>query len=158
MAEVIRETGKEGVDAKELTQLTKDFKGWKPDKQLHKMLRVAGELIAEDARAIASQYSTTIPATIKVRVSKTRISVVAGGQGVAIAGLFELGNKGGGKSQAASARGVFRHPVFGDRGTWVNQPMHPYLLKAAAKNQKKIEVLEGAAVAEAFREYNFKVS
>jgi hypothetical protein len=150
--------GHEGVDTKELRKLTKDFHDWKPDKALHKALRVAGELIADDARAIASTHSQKIPPTIKVRVSKTRISVVAGGQGVPTGGLFELGNKGRGKSQVAARGGKFRHPVFGNRSVWVNQDMHPYLLPAAKMNERKIEHLEGEAVAEAFRESGFKVS
>lgn len=149
--------GKEGVDTKELRQLTKDFRGWKPDKALHKSLRVAGQLIADDARVLLEGKSKSIPPTLKVRVSKTRVSVVAGSEEVPLAGLLELGNKGGGKSQAASRRGTFRHPVFGDRSTWVNQPMSPYLLPAAEKNIKKIEALEGKAVAEAFKEVGFEV-
>jgi hypothetical protein len=183
MAETVKvlSRDRDGVDTKELRQLTKDFMGWKPDKQLHKALRVAGELIATDAKILVAtpgEYihktsygkrskdrgvtksthgSSKIIPTIKTRVSKTRLSVVAGGAGVPIAGLQELGNRGGGKSQAASRRGVFRHPIFGDRGRWVNQGMHPYLLPAAEKNKKKIEALEGHAVAESFREYRFPV-
>jgi hypothetical protein len=159
MAETINvlSRGRDGVDIRELRQLTRDFIGWKPDKQLHQALRVAGELIADDARILAAEHSKSIPPSIKVRVSKTRISVVAGGEGVPLAGLFELGNKGRGKSQAASRRGQFRHPVFGDKGNWVNQDMHPYLLSAAVKNMRKIEALEGHAVAEAFRENGFPV-
>ncbi len=169
---------KEGVDTKELRKLTKDFKEWKPDKALHKMLRVAGELIAADARAIvaagySASYKTSvkdrgetrsyrgsgkITPTIKVRVSKTRVSVVAGGAGVPLAGLWEVGNKGHSKSQAASRTGNFRHPVFGNRERWVNQPMHPYLLPAAVMNERKIEHLEGQAVAEAFKERDLTVS
>ena len=150
--------GKDGVDSRELRQLTKDFKDWKPDKALKRMLRGAGELIAVDAKANISPYSKSIPSTIKVRISKTRVSVVAGGQGVAIGGLFELGNKGRGKSRAASRAGRFRHPVFGNREVWVNQDMHPYLLRAAETNKTRLEHFEGQMVAEAFREYRFPVS
>jgi hypothetical protein len=182
--------GKEGVDTKELRALTKAFHGWNPDKELKKALRVAGQLIADDAKAIVAPHSKSIPPTIKVRIAKTRISVVAGGvvgaaalarelqsasygsskaeahrkqlerraQGNAIAGLFELGNKGKGKSRVATKSGKFRHPVFGDRSVWVDQPMHPYLLRAAMMNERKIEHLEGEAVAEAFHKSGFKVS
>jgi hypothetical protein len=144
--------GKGGVDTRELRALTKSFRDWKPDKQLHKMLRVAGDLIATDARAISSTSSSKIPPTIKVRVSKTRVSVIAGGVGVPTGGLFELGNKGRGKSQTATKGGKFRHPVFGNRSVWVSQDMHPYLLPAAKMNERGIEHLEGQAVAESFRE------
>jgi hypothetical protein len=150
--------GKEGVDTRELRALTKSLRDFKPDKELHKMLRVAGQLIADDAKEIISAHSTTISGTIRVRVSKTKISVVAGGGDSAIAGLFELGNEGGGKSQAAATSGRFRHPVYGDRENWVNQSMHPYLLPAAAKNERKIERLEGQAVADAMRAAGFEVT
>jgi hypothetical protein len=170
--------GREGVDTKELRALTKAFKGWKPDKQLHKALRLAGEMIAADAKILAEagyaasykksvkdkgekrsyKGSGKITPTIKVRVAKTRISVVAGNAGVPLAGLWELGNKGRGKSRMASRRGEFRHPVFGDRERWVNQPMHPFLMPAMKMNERKIEVMEGKAVAEAFREQGLKVS
>ena len=150
--------GKEGVDTKELRQLTRDFMDWKPDKALKKMLRGAGDLIAADAKANIAPYSKSIPPTVKVRIAKTRVSVVAGGAGVPIGGLFELGNKGHGKSQAAARSGTFRHPVFGDRTVWVNQKMHPYLLRAAESNKSRLEHLEGQMVKEAFNEYRFPMS
>lgn len=159
LAETISVLGheKSGVNTRELRQLTKDFRGWKPDKQLHKMLRVAGQLIADDAKILVADVSKSTIPTVRVRVSKTRVSVVAGGAGHTISGLMELGNSGRGKSQAAARRGVFRHPVFGDRSNWVDQRRESYLLPALEKNEKGIEKLEGAAVATAFREQGFPV-
>lgn len=61
-------------------------------------------------------------------------------EGVVIAGLFELGNRGGGKSEASRERGVFRHPVFGE-DEWVDQQMHPYLVPAGKKNEAKTTAL-----------------
>ena len=174
--------GKDGVDTRQLRQLTKDFKDWKPDKQLKLLLRDAGNKIKTDARQIViqpSEYSvttnrhkptkrrtstgrskgsTSVPPTIKVRVSKTRVSVVAGGDRVPLGGLLEMGNRHGGKSGAAARSGAFRHPVFGDKNTWTYQAMHPFLLPAAEKNKRSIEALEGKAVAESFREYRFPMS
>lgn len=152
---------KSGVDTRELRKLVRDMRRFKPDKEMHKALRVAGLMIAEDAKEIAGEVSTSVPPTVKVRVSKTKISVVAGNQDVPLAGLLELGNKGKNrKQQTASSSGEFRHPVFGDRdeAEWVAQPMHPYLLKAAAKNERNIEHLEGAAVAAAFRAVDLDVT
>jgi hypothetical protein len=148
-------SGKEGVDLKEFRQLTRDLKRFKVDKPLKKTLRAAGQLIAEDAKANAEEYSKSVPPSIKVRIRGTSISVVAGGEGVPLAGLFELGNKGKGKSQVAAKSGVFRHPVFGS-DVWVEQEMHPYLLRAAARNARGIEHFEGAIVAEAFREVGWR--
>jgi hypothetical protein len=154
-------TGKSGVDLRGMRKLTRDLRGFKPSKELHKALRAAGLMIAEDAKEIAGEVSTSVPPTVKVRVSKTKISVVAGNEDVPLAGLLELGNKGKNrKQQTASSTGEFRHPVWGDRDEveWVAQPMHPYLLKAAVKNYKNIESLEGAAVAKAFAERDLPVS
>lgn len=143
-------------------------------RELLRNFRAAGELIARDARAIAGEVSTSIPPTIKTRVRGVGVSVEAGGvagakataaqlfssgygagsgyarkealaEGVVIAGLFELGNTGGAKSASASRKGVFRHPVFGDTETWVNQPMHPFLVPAGEKNKPAVD----AAVYEA---------
>lgn len=135
----------DGIDLKEFRKLTKDLKEFKPDKQVKKALKMAGELIAADARALVEPHSKTVPPTIKVRIRKTSITVQAGGENVPIAGLLEMGNKGRGKGD------TFRHPVYGT-DTWVNQPMHPYLLKATQKNTRAIEAFEGQIVAEAFKE------
>lgn len=143
--------GKDGLDLKEFRKLTRDLKSFNPDKQVHKALRTAGQLIADDAKRIAEEHSQSIPPTVRVRVSKTSVSVLAGGEGVPLAGLFELGNKGRGKSQAAAKGGRFRHPVFG-RDVWVTQAMHPFLLPAQEQNERGIEKFEGRIVEEAFRE------
>ncbi len=149
-------SGKEGLDLKEFRQLTRDLKRFKPDKQLKKVLRGAGQLIAEDAKSNVEQYSQTVPPSIKVRIRGTSVSVVGGGAGVPLGGLLELGNKGKGKSQAASKSGKFRHPVFGNSDVWVEQDMHPYLLPASAHNARSIEHFEGAIVADAFREIGWR--
>ena len=111
----------------------KAIKKWEPEvrKQLRKELRASGETIAAGSRLLAGAHSKTIPPTIKTRTRiqsrKVEVEIRAGSADVPIAGLFEFGNKGGSKSQASTGRGSFRHPVFGDRGKWVNQDMHPYI-------------------------------
>ena len=71
-------------------------------------------------------------------------------EGVVIAGLFEMGNKGG-KSAAAIERGVFRHPVFGNKDKWVNQSMHPFLVPAGKKNEAEVLALVLEALDEVTR-------
>jgi hypothetical protein len=141
-----------GVDTKELRRLSKNLRGFKPDKALKKTMREAGKLVAEDAKVLASEHSKSIPPTIKVRLSKTRINIVAGSEEVRLAGLYELGNKGRSKSQAANRRGQFRHPVFGNRQVWVNQKRYAFLLPAAEKQRRKVQAMVGADVATALRE------
>jgi len=119
-------------------------------------------LIAKDAKVIAGEHSTSIPPTIKTTVRGMRVGVQAGGkgnaraafsgsygttasnramrkaeEGVALAGLYELGNKGG----TAQVTGTFRHPVFGNREAWVNQPRYAFLVPAAKKNEVKAQIL-----------------
>jgi len=131
------------VDAREFRNLAKALR--KANKKLlretQSELRAIGELVANDARAIASENSQKIPPTIKTRVRGMSVSIVAGGTSeTAIAGLFELGNTGSKrKSAAASRKGVFRHPVFGNRKVWVNQEMHPFEAPALKKNRKVVE-------------------
>jgi hypothetical protein len=139
----------DGIDLRELRRLNKDLKDFKPDKQLKKTLKLAGQLIADDAKINVSPYSKTVPGSIRVRMRKTTIRVYAGGPDVPMGGLLELGNRG-----RSSNKKRFRHPVFGT-DVWVDQPTHPYLLKALKSNERNIEALEGHAVAEAFREVGF---
>lgn len=142
--------GTGGIDTRDFKAVAKALRKAQPTMRtaLLRNLKAVGEIVAVDARAIASENSTTIPPTIKTRVRGVGVSVIAGGGEVAIAGLFELGNKGGGKSQSASRSGVFRHPVFGDRSNWVEQPMHPFLASAGEKNRAKTDAAVLAALDE----------
>ncbi len=87
-------------------------------------MREAGEITASAARKLAGEHSVTIPGTVRVRVARAQVEIRGGSKTVPIGGLFELGNKG------SRRKDTFRHPVFGDRDVWVNQPMHPYLYPA----------------------------
>src|SRR5215471_13944858 len=136
----------ESIDLREWRKFNRDLKGFSVDKATKKALRQAGELIAADARVLVSPYSRTVPPSIKVRLRKTSIIIQAGGANVPMGGLLEMGNR-----SRSRSRSRFRHPVFG-HDVWVEQDMHPYLLKATEKNMRPIEHFEGQIVAEAFRE------
>jgi hypothetical protein len=114
-------------------------------KELRSELKGAGEMIASDARQRADAVSKTAGKTIKVRTGITsrqvEVKVLAGSPDVPIAGLLELGNKGG------RSKGKFRHPVFGDRGNWQDQPMHPYVAPAVAHREGDVKKRVEAAVA-----------
>jgi|GEM_PF-1125144 len=140
----VRGTG--GIDTRDFRQVARSLykaRG-KMGKDLRKRLRNAGEIMAVEARSIASEHSETIPPTAKVRVAGATVAVVAGGKGVAIAGLFELGNTGASKAATASRGGHFRHPVFGDRTQWVSQEMHRYMAPAydATRGRVHLEILK----------------
>jgi hypothetical protein len=125
------------------------IKRWQPEvrKELIKELRAAGEMIAGGARLLADAHSTKISATIKVRTrtatKKAEVEIKAGNQEVPEAGLLELGNKGSRNKEK------FRHPVFGDKSHWVEQPMHPYLAPAVKRRKGDVAKRIKAAVVNA---------
>ena len=103
---------------------------------LRKSLRGAGEIVAAEARKEASQHSTSIPPTIKVRTRAATIAVQAGAPDVPLAVLYEKGNAGGGGSNA----GEFRHPVFGHKDKpWVTQKRYPFMRPAEARTMPAVE-------------------
>lgn len=97
-------------------------------------MRGVGDIVAEEARHIAGEVSATIPDSIKVRVSGATVSVIAGGNGIPIAGLLELGNQGD------KVGILFKHPVFGDMTDWRWQEMHPFLAPALANKLDAVEI------------------
>lgn len=148
---VIVKSGGIGIDTTDFRVVAKALRlaGGQTAKNLRRGLRAAGEIVATEARAISSANSKKIPPTIKVRVTSTTVSVVAGGNGVPEAGLFEMGNAG------RSASGTFRHPVFGDKEVWVDQPMHPFLKPAAANKENELETAVVAVLDDAVKTITF---
>lgn len=129
-----------GVDTRDFATFVKALRKASPElrRELIVRLRGVGQVVADEAKARVEPYSKSIPPSIRVRVSAATVSVVAGGTGVPMAGLLELGS--------AKSRGdaeTFSHPVFGNRNVWVKQSMHPYLGPAV---RSKIDVVEQAAV------------
>jgi hypothetical protein len=149
--------GGSGIDTSEFKGVALALKAAQPMLRLElvRSLNAAGDLVAKDAAAIVAPYSESIPPTIKRRRRGVSVVVQAGGgrmwqylpaptsgqvEESPLAGLFEMGNKGGSKSAAATGRGVFRHPVF-NTGEWVDQEMHPFLSVAGKRNQAKVDAL-----------------
>lgn len=131
-------TGGIGLDLRDFARFAKALRKAAPElaAQLKIRLRAAGEVVAETARSNAEAASRTIPSSIKVRVSGATISVVAGGAGIPLAGLMEMGNAGGSDGAA-----LFRHPLWGH---WVSgkgiQATHPYLLPAIQSDADAAEI------------------
>ncbi len=130
-----------GVDVRDFAAFARALRKGSPEValQLRVDLRAVGEIVASEARVRAAEWSKTIPPSIRVRTSGATVSVIAGGSGVPLAGLFELGNQG----QRGLGGTDFRHPVWGNRNVWVSQPMHPFL---APSLEAKIDAVEVAAV------------
>jgi len=90
-----------GIDLSQLKKFEKDLRGFNPDKELKRALRVGGQLVADDAKKLVSPYSRSIPPTIRVKIHKTRIKVEAGGLTHA--------------EQASLAKDMFTEGYGGDR-------------------------------------------
>lgn len=129
-----------GIDTTDLHDLAKALRKAAPElsKDLRTDLRKAGAIVATEAKKKASEHSKSIPPTIKLRAAGATVAVSAG-KGVPLAGLYELGNKGG-------KPGSFRHPLFGDWSYPQVQKGYPFLAVAAEATIVETEKAVGEAV------------
>jgi len=116
------------VDTTGLRKFARSLRYVSPEaaRVLRSTMKDAGKLVADDATKRAEAFSKSIPPTIKVRTSGINVTVQAGG----ISPLAMLNEK----------RDGWRHPVFGNRSVWVDQPSHHFL--APALQAKRSEVAE----------------
>jgi len=130
------------VNTKEIAALIRAIRQAEPDlaKHLRDRLRALGAIVADEAKSRVGEYSRSVPDSIKVRVSGMTVSVVAGGAGVPMGGLLELGNA------KSTNQETFTHPVFGHRAVWVKQPMHPFLAPALASKVTDVDAAATAAI------------
>lgn len=82
------------------------------------------EILAK--RSARKHGSVSIPPSIKFRMIPDTAEIHAGGRGVPIAALWQLGNRGRGDR----TRKTFRHPVFGNKNVWVDQPRYRFFTEA----------------------------
>lgn len=148
MAGAQRVHGSFTIDAHEFRDLTKALRQASRGLggELRRDLREAGEVVAEAARTIISPHSKRIEDSIRVHSRGNVVYVEAGGGDLAIAVLFETGNKG-------QTHGLtFRHPVFGVWRTGTPpEAMHPYLVPAAEATKDETLELIGHAIDSALR-------
>lgn len=125
------------MDAHELTRLAEDL--WAGarniDPRASYMLIDIGKQVQTKARNKASSDgSLQIPPTIRGGlVTPHEYRIEAGGESVPIAGLWELGNRGGSERST-----TFRHPVWGNKNVWVEQNRYPYLQPALRETEPMI--------------------
>ena len=161
MATAIVGSGGFGIDTTAFRDVAKAlrFAGGEAPKNLRRSLRAAGEIVAVEAKSIASEHSSSIPPTIKVRVTGATVSVVAGNANVPLAGLYELGNYRVSHGVTHNRGGdSFRHPVFvakkdlpGPDGSWVDQPSWQFLKPAALNKEDELEVAVTAVLDDAVK-------
>lgn len=127
------------ADTRQLSRLARDLRLAAPEawKACRASLKATGQMVANDAKRRAS-YSTRIPGSIKVRVtSGGNVKIVAGGPAAADAAPLE--NRG--------RSGAFRHPVYGNRDVWVEQPARPFLAPALDAHREEVgKAIEDAVV------------
>jgi hypothetical protein len=92
-----------------------------------KRLEEAAEIVAEKAREISSGFSRRIPLSVRVRTYRGTTYVEAGGPTAPNAFPFDPP-----PGQVPS-----RHPLFGNRKHWYNQPYRPFLEEAAEEAADK---------------------
>lgn len=138
-----------GGDFTDFARFTRALRKAKPEvaKLLRMRLRTAGKLVADDAKVRASEHSQSIPPSIKIRTSGMMVAVIAGGEGVPLAGLYELGNKPNRRNDPTS----FRHPLFGNKNIWYSQQAYPFLAAAVRDHIEQVEFEASLALAEAIQ-------
>lgn len=136
---------------RQLREFVRDFKKVPNDirREIRPVLRQSAQGPLQQARRNAA-WSSRIPGA-------TRISV---GFSKRTPGVALVVNK----NKAPHARpyenqgkaGSFRHPVFGDRETWVTQPARPFFYEVAKPWAKDIDADIGKVVDRVTRDIGFK--
>jgi hypothetical protein len=118
------------------------------------LLKIGAELLAS-AKAIASEHSSTVAGTIRMKALPGMVVIQAGSDAVPIAALWETGNKG--SRDTARVTGLwFRHPLFGNREIWVNQRRFPFLRPALDADRSRIKRLMDETYDRALVPYRLK--
>lgn len=107
-------------------------------KNLNKSLKVLMAEVVQQSRSAAS-WSNTIPAAI-VPLAATTGAGVRVKKTVPIAPLNERPS------------GNWRHPVFGNKAIWVDQPARPSVRPTVARARARLVPIANTAVNEAFKE------
>jgi hypothetical protein len=114
-----------GLDAAEFraAYLELKFAGDGLERDLREGVKAAGQEALDAVRAEAS-WSTRIPAATRLK-----ISFAARGAGVSVVTDARMAPEARPINHGGNS-GVFRHPVYGDRTTWVEQAANPFFQAA----------------------------
>lgn len=134
-----------GVEFNSVRVLAKEFGGVPKDlrDELRPRMRLAGAKVQRDIQAGAG-FSSRIPGAVRIGVafgSKTGgVRIYVDQKKVPHARPIEnLGRA-----------GTFRHPVFGNREVWVEQPAQPFFFPAVKRNRAQVRELVADAVRASF--------
>jgi hypothetical protein len=122
---------------RQLADLAKQLKAVDAEarKALPKRLREAAKPVADEANRLKPSKQIKIGTRVKL-AGRNGASVKVIGtspKNPALAGLLEAGNSGSRDTTS------FRHPVFGDKDVWVNQPTKPYLFPAGQNKKSQAQ-------------------
>lgn len=139
------------IDARQLLTLNKHLKslenGTMLSRSLRQGLREAAKPVLAEAKSRAAQASSHIASTLSTSVSftgkRSGVFITAKGSKMPsghekLPALMENGGK----------QGTFRHPLFGNRNHWVNQPAHPFLHPALESKRGEIEQIIRKSIAD----------
>jgi|GEM_PF-5078165 len=130
---------------------------WKVDRSLYRAVQShfkdLGRVLEAAAKEEARATSEPVANTIKAQTRGMGLKLVSGspkplkgsGVGGQAAGMEDSRN-----------RGYWRHPVFGNKNTWVSQKAKPYLRPAVEKNIPAIKKAVEDATATALGDIGFK--
>lgn len=111
--------------------------------ELKPQLRLAGNVVADQAKANAAVFSKRIPPAISVSSRLTS----TGGVYVRVSSIKAPHAR---PIEGSGGNTTFRHPVFGT-DTWVEQPTHPFLFPAVRQKRPEVMALVASAVRTATR-------
>ena len=120
-------------------------------KELNRTFKATAAPVVAEAKSRAA-YSTRIPGAISLRANTAnrkrpgvviRVSAAKAPHGRLLEGM------------ARGHKDRIRHPVFGNRTTWVNQPTRPYLRPAIKGAHPKFLAATGEAVRAAAKKNGF---
>lgn len=130
-------------DAQEWREFQRDLKEMVPEvrKAFNKNMKgLLRRIIIPSAKRNAS-WSRRIPGAIKPQVTARRVGLQVSRRSAPHGRPFE-----------GISGPVFRHPVFGNRDVWVQQPARPFLLPAVNANRERFMQEAGAAIDDAAEE------
>lgn len=123
------------IDSGEITSFRLALQNVPKDlrKEIRPAIRRAAQGLLQEVKANAS-WSSRIPAATRLKVSFAQrgagISVVTDAKKAPHARPLEGGSQG--------RRAANRHPVFGNRDNWVNQPVRPFFFPAVAQHREQV--------------------
>lgn len=89
-------------------------------KELHKALRAAVKAHTPKAEQELSKHLPYLKGRQKAVTQAVQVKT---GRDPGVTVGVRFGSKRSSNARLANTRGVFRHPVFGNRGAWVDQPV-----------------------------------